>query len=44
MSETNEAKSQYVVNDIDERIQRKNDSIGFKLHHNFNSVLIMSIG
>ena len=30
MSETNEAKSQYVVNDIDERIQRKNDSIGFQ--------------
>ena len=30
MSETNEAKSQYVMNDIDVRIQRKNDSIGFQ--------------
>lgn len=30
MSETNEAKSQYVINDLDVRIQRKNDSIGFQ--------------
>jgi hypothetical protein len=30
MSETNESKSQYVINDLDVRIQRKNDSIGFQ--------------
>jgi len=30
MSETNEAKTKYVIDDLDVRIQRKNDSIGFK--------------